>query len=68
MVHKYYTFMTDPEHSDWETVVKAKNLKEAYKKLFKKEGLKKEDVVIDEIAILDGKITQKERELVRKVK
>lgn len=64
---KFYTFMTDPEHSDWERTIKAKTLGEAYKKLFKNEGLKKQDVVLDEIASLKDKMTSRERKLVRQV-
>jgi hypothetical protein len=64
---KYYTFMSDPEHSDFEVMVEAPTLGAAYKKLFAEKGLRKGDVVLDEVATLKGKITARERKLAREV-
>jgi hypothetical protein len=53
MVHKlknkYYTFILN-ENIDTEFTVEAKNKKEAYQKLWKKHSLRKDDVILDEIA------------------
>jgi hypothetical protein len=64
---KWYTFMTDPEYSDFEVTIKAFSLDEAYKKLLAQEGLRKDAVVLDEVATYTGKITAEEKKLSRDV-
>jgi hypothetical protein len=64
---KFYTFFKDGAELGSEVVIKAFSLGDAYKKLLAQEGLRKEDVILDEVATYTGGLTSSELRLARKV-